>query len=36
MYINYMKLVGYKKGSFFKIVKYILKELLNWEKMFVF
>lgn len=37
-----MKLVGraglHKKGSPFKIAKYILKELLNWEKMgkFVF
>lgn len=31
-----MKLVGHKKGSSFKIAKYILKELLNWEKMFVF
>lgn len=29
MHTNYMKLVGHKKGSPFKIAKYILKELLN-------
>lgn len=33
MHTNYMKLVGHKEGSSFKIAKYILKELLNWEKM---
>lgn len=29
MHTNYMKLVGHKKGSPFKIAKYISKELLN-------
>lgn len=29
MHTNYMKLGGHKKGSSFKIAKYILKELLN-------
>lgn len=29
MHTNYMTLVGHKKGSSFKITKYILKELLN-------
>lgn len=29
MHTNYMKLVGHKEGSSFKIAKYILKELLN-------